>query len=350
MQWFDRRGFIYFFAISLPWHIAASLTEPSFAWFYFINEHVLRFLGLREPHDYYSGPWWYYIPRMLIYLFPWIFLLPGLLLKKRVLIEQHLPLKLFLTFAWLLPIIFFSLSSAKANYYQLVVIPFIVFQMAIAIDQKGFFNGIYRALPGLMIAGFFSSFALALLLGGLNFKVDENSVHFYGTLSQSEFTLLVLSITALLGLVTALVAWQLPNIGILAYLMLSFSTMGLCLIALQSMEQKISMRATAHYLQTFHTDHRVYLYQEYERQSSLVFYMRQPISIVDMKSNDLYWGDKLRPHNLINVDTAVFSERLINSKIVLVVSDKNLDAFRATDFSEVFKGNQRIGAYTIFFN
>src|SRR5450830_1647739 len=45
-MWLDWRGIAVFFVISAPWHIAAILTEPIFAWFYFINEHILIFLSV----------------------------------------------------------------------------------------------------------------------------------------------------------------------------------------------------------------------------------------------------------------------------------------------------------------
>ncbi len=82
------RAVLIFLAIAAPWHIAASLVEPIFPWFYFINEHVLRFLGKREPHDYYAGSWWYYLPRMALYLFPWSFLLVGLVGGPRAASEE----------------------------------------------------------------------------------------------------------------------------------------------------------------------------------------------------------------------------------------------------------------------
>ena len=33
-----------FFLIAAPWHILAGIRNPHFFWFYFVNEHLLRFL------------------------------------------------------------------------------------------------------------------------------------------------------------------------------------------------------------------------------------------------------------------------------------------------------------------
>jgi hypothetical protein len=50
-----------------------------FWYFYFVNEHFLRFLGQRFPHDYNKMPLaWYWLAH-LVWLFPWSLFLPALL-------------------------------------------------------------------------------------------------------------------------------------------------------------------------------------------------------------------------------------------------------------------------------
>jgi len=48
-----------------------------FFWFYFLNEHVLRFLNLRYPRDYNTVPRLYFWLFHLLWLFPWSFYLPA---------------------------------------------------------------------------------------------------------------------------------------------------------------------------------------------------------------------------------------------------------------------------------
>ena len=81
LQPLSASGILLFLCIVAPWHIAASLQEPGFVYFYFINEHVLRFLNMREPHDYYTGHVWYYLVRIPAYLIPWTLFL-ALLARK----------------------------------------------------------------------------------------------------------------------------------------------------------------------------------------------------------------------------------------------------------------------------
>jgi 4-amino-4-deoxy-L-arabinose transferase-like glycosyltransferase len=75
-------GVLVFLAIAAPWHILAGLRNTGgmnghgFFWFYFINEHVLRFLGRRIPRDYNKLPGYLYWSLHLVWLFPWALFLP----------------------------------------------------------------------------------------------------------------------------------------------------------------------------------------------------------------------------------------------------------------------------------
>jgi 4-amino-4-deoxy-L-arabinose transferase-like glycosyltransferase len=76
-------GFGLFLAIAAPWHILAGLRNPGIAghhgffWFYFVNEHFMRFLGKRIPHDYNKLPAALYWTLHLVWLFPWSLYLPA---------------------------------------------------------------------------------------------------------------------------------------------------------------------------------------------------------------------------------------------------------------------------------
>jgi len=79
-------GLLIVLLIAAPWHILATLRNPpffdltlhsgpgeyrGFFWFYFINEHVLRFLNLRYPRDYNTVPRLPFWLLTFVWLFPW---------------------------------------------------------------------------------------------------------------------------------------------------------------------------------------------------------------------------------------------------------------------------------------
>jgi 4-amino-4-deoxy-L-arabinose transferase-like glycosyltransferase len=87
-------GTLLFLLIAAPWHILCGIYNPDqghpfgnhptfgnvhgFFYFYFINEHYLRFFGQRYPHDYNKMPGIFYWLGHLAWLFPWSIFLPAL--------------------------------------------------------------------------------------------------------------------------------------------------------------------------------------------------------------------------------------------------------------------------------
>ena len=69
-------GLALFLVIAAPWHLLAGFRNPHFFWFYFVNEHFLRFLGKRYPVDYNRVPAVLYWSLHLVWLFPWSVCLP----------------------------------------------------------------------------------------------------------------------------------------------------------------------------------------------------------------------------------------------------------------------------------
>ena len=85
-------GLALFLLIAAPWHILAGMRNTGgqgghgFFWFYFVNEHLLRFLGKRYPRDYNKLPWALYWSLHLVWLFPWSLYLPAAI---RTIIDQR---------------------------------------------------------------------------------------------------------------------------------------------------------------------------------------------------------------------------------------------------------------------
>jgi 4-amino-4-deoxy-L-arabinose transferase-like glycosyltransferase len=123
-------GLVLFFAIAAPWHILAGLRNTGgmnghgFFWFYFVNEHFLRFLGRRYPKDYNKLPGYLFWSLHLVWLFPWSLFAPVAFLQgwrlrqRRRLGSRSFPdrttLLLFIFAA--LVLVFFSLSTNQEYY------------------------------------------------------------------------------------------------------------------------------------------------------------------------------------------------------------------------------------------
>lgn len=124
-----------FLGIAAPWHILAALRNPDqgpvrgFLWFYFVNEHFLRYLNKRVPRDYDTVPLWVFWVLILLWLLPWVAFLPQALQNVPVCLRElrsgadarRRASLLFLLWA-LVILIFFSFSS-RQEYYTIPALP-----------------------------------------------------------------------------------------------------------------------------------------------------------------------------------------------------------------------------------
>ena len=112
-------GVVIFLIVAVPWHVAAALANPDFLWFYFIREHLLRYLGMRYPKDYDTVPRLLFWGLLLVWLFPWSAFIWGLVrdfprsIRPR---EKTAQVCLFL-FMWIGAILAFYAFSTTQEYY-----------------------------------------------------------------------------------------------------------------------------------------------------------------------------------------------------------------------------------------
>lgn len=124
-----------FLAIAAPWHVLAALRNPAqgqvkgFLWFYFINEHFLRYLGKRIPHDYGKVPLLLFWGLLLVWLLPWSAFLPKsmgqvpLSLRDwRQTLETRVRANL-LFLVWALVVLVFFSFSTRQEYYVIPAVP-----------------------------------------------------------------------------------------------------------------------------------------------------------------------------------------------------------------------------------
>jgi 4-amino-4-deoxy-L-arabinose transferase-like glycosyltransferase len=167
-----------FFLIAAPWHILAGLANPTqgrptpfrfvnlhwqvplptlgnvhgWFWFYFMNEHVLRYLNLRIPHDYDTAPLWLFWGLCFIWMMPWsafvfkatAWAAPFFGTTNRTSIfrsqfrRHDLPLKrrgALLLLIWATVILLFFTFSTRQEYYVLPALPALAILIAAWLAQ-----------------------------------------------------------------------------------------------------------------------------------------------------------------------------------------------------------------------
>jgi 4-amino-4-deoxy-L-arabinose transferase-like glycosyltransferase len=124
-------------AIAAPWHILATMQNPpylafslhagpgeyrGFFWFYFFNEHLLRFLNLRYPRDYNTVPRLLFWSLNLVWLFPWsVYLLGAPTLSYKP--ATRAGRARLMAVCWIAVVMVFFTFSTTQEYYSMPIYP-----------------------------------------------------------------------------------------------------------------------------------------------------------------------------------------------------------------------------------
>jgi 4-amino-4-deoxy-L-arabinose transferase-like glycosyltransferase len=123
------RGGPLFLAIALPWFVLVQWRNPEFFDFFLVREHLQRFVSSEHNRP---GPWWYYLPILIVSLVPWIAALLHSLSRHR----EFGPVEGKFSPAWLcglwaaVIIVFFTISRSKLPAYVLPALPALAFLVA----------------------------------------------------------------------------------------------------------------------------------------------------------------------------------------------------------------------------
>jgi 4-amino-4-deoxy-L-arabinose transferase-like glycosyltransferase len=137
--------------IAAPWHVLATLRNPpcfafslhagpgeyrGFFWFYFFNEHLLRFLNLRYPRDYNTVPRLLFWALNLVWLFPWsVYLLGAPTLSYQP--TTRAGRTRLMGVCWIAVVMVFFSFSTTQEYYSMPIYPALALLIGSALAAGG---------------------------------------------------------------------------------------------------------------------------------------------------------------------------------------------------------------------
>jgi 4-amino-4-deoxy-L-arabinose transferase-like glycosyltransferase len=332
-------GMALFLVIAAPWHILAGLRNPGtadhhgFFWFYFVNEHYLRFLGRRYPRDYNKLPAALYWSLHLVWLFPWSFYLPAALRtaiqewrgrrERSAAGKSDFASRTRLLY-WILAgvvLIFFAISTNQEYYTFPAYLPLLIL-LADGVMQceraecgrieragwltssAGFLAAIGLTASAMLMVGLWQSRFLPFEpdIGRLLSQQDTNaytlSTSHVLDLSYASFA--ALRLPAALAAVALLVAPLASFIlrlrrrhyaatcalaaGLAVFLVAAHIALGRFgpYLSSKQLAQEIAARARP--------EDKVMIYGDQAYGSSLLFYLKRPIELVDGRTTSMWFG------------------------------------------------------------
>lgn len=127
-------GTIIFLLISAPWFILEQRVNHEFFHYFFFTQHILRFLTANLNN---INKVWFYLPVIIIGIFPWFIFLGQTIWQKIKLIltnRKQYQTELFLLLWILLIVLFFSIPASKLIGYILPVFPAIALLIGSYLD------------------------------------------------------------------------------------------------------------------------------------------------------------------------------------------------------------------------
>jgi 4-amino-4-deoxy-L-arabinose transferase-like glycosyltransferase len=168
--------------LAAPWHILAVLRNPpyfdwtmhsspgeyhGFFWFYFLNEHLFRFLNLRYPRDYNTVPRLWFWLLHFAWLFPWSATFIAAFRHSYRPAGRAGKVRLMALIWILFVLVFFSLSTTQ-EYYSLPIYPALAILLGSDLAARETYPRVARVLLA-SILGLCLSAIIFLLLWTANY-------------------------------------------------------------------------------------------------------------------------------------------------------------------------------------
>jgi 4-amino-4-deoxy-L-arabinose transferase-like glycosyltransferase len=365
-------GILTFLLLAAPWHILIGLANPtqghpapiSFSghhwqvpgptdgnvhgwfWFYFVNEHLLRYLNLRVPRDYDTVPLALFWGLILIWIMPWsAYLYPALKRVPLLPALKRIPWRnpahvtrhsmadatrhpglselqktnLLLGLWAAIPLLFFSLST-RQEYYVLPALPALLLLLAawLAEDSARKPTATRIAFALFLLGTILAAAILFFLLHTRTPAADTDLAtllqqnpgdyalsmgHFLDLNAQAlGLFRLPLALTAIALFFGTLAHWQLrrrshPHAANLSLAAATFLFLLAAHLGLQTFSPVLSSKTLADAIAPqLHPQDLIILHGEYEAGSTLGFYLKrpapggEPIHICEGRSSNLWYG------------------------------------------------------------
>ena len=324
------KGLLLYLLITAPWFIAVSIANPEFAEFFFIHEHFDRYTTDVHSRE---GPIYYFIPYLLLGVFPW------LITSLRALIQPGFK---WLTdkpgvfdperFMWTFVVVtfcFFSLGQSKLPGYILPILPIIAVLSGRQISLRGRIDADRWVM---LILG------LDYLVGA--FYIEQLASDHYPAEQWASYTpwligsgiLLILSFVVL----TIQKSGRLPAFATAA--VLSMTAALLILSGANSLAESRSSKVLADVIsESLPADAPIFSFQYYPE--AAVFYLGRPVTIVEYEG-EMAMGVRLEPEKHIKTQDEFLAiwQNLDQAAVVLKLNRlKNLDV-DALQGRVVYKG------------
>jgi 4-amino-4-deoxy-L-arabinose transferase-like glycosyltransferase len=354
-----------FFAIAAPWHILAGLRNPAagaakgFFWFYFVNEHFLRYINQRFPRDYDTVPLLLFWALAFLFLLPWsAFAFKALAAVPHRWRDLHSLDRrgraLLLSAITIVAILGFFSFSSRQEYYVLPVLPALALILGAWLSQEQGSpanSPLHRAGRRIALASFLAALPVVLAVWGLLWFSQSVPPHSeladLLTRNPSEYALsfghifdltpratglfrpelLLIGAAFLLGTLSSWVLRRRNRAGAANAALALMMVLSLQCVhsALVTFAPVLSSRALSDAVaRVYRAGDVIVVNGAYEDASTLNFYGHLPLHVLNSRENgNLYYGSLFPDSPAVFEDDASFERRWRGAGRVFLFTEQN---------------------------
>jgi len=283
------KGLILFLLITAPWFIAVSLSNPTFAEFFFIHEHFNRYTS--DAHNR-EGPIYYFIPFLLLGVCPWLLTSLRSLFSPDFKWIPNTPGEFDAErFMWTFVVVtfcFFSLGQSKLPGYILPVLPIIAVISGGQISTRGRVTGDRWVMFTLGLIFFLGAFGVEQL-ASTSYTAEQWANYRPWIMASGICYLLAFTVFSI---------QKTPKFtAVAAAAVLSLSSGLLILMGANSLTESKSSRVIADIItETLPAGAPIFAFQYFPEAAA--FYMARPFTIVEYEG-ELAMGVRLEPEKFL---------------------------------------------------
>jgi 4-amino-4-deoxy-L-arabinose transferase-like glycosyltransferase len=258
-----------FAVVTLPWFVAEALRVGPAATSELIGHYTIgRYTGVIENQ---RGPWWYYVPVVILGFFPWVAFVPVAVGHALGVARSRGGAFVRLALVWaVVPFVFFSFAQTKLPNYVALIVPALAILVALWFERIG---EAAERWPGIVSAA-----TIPLFIGALGFAIEafirNNRLEMASGVVIAQFG--ALGVAMLAGSLVTLLAMTQPRWAAVAPYVLGATAGALvlfiALIAEPAAEAFKPIPGFAHTIQALRTPNSVVALRSVSGGNSIVFY------------------------------------------------------------------------------
>ncbi len=373
-------GSLIFLLIAAPWHVLATLHNPpyfdftmesgpghyrGFFWFYFINEHVLRFLNMRYPRDYNTVPRLYFWLFQLLWMFPWSVYFPSVVKLGYRPVDRAGRTRV-MALCWIGFVMTFFTFSTTQEYYSMPIYPAMALLLGCAMaGGSGWLNKGTKIAAALASAAAVITAVLVVRVwnvptpGDISVALNQNP-NLYTlslghmadlTVTSMAYLRVPLALASVATLVGAVGAWYFR--GRRAYLALAVMMvlfLQAARVAMVAFDPYMSSRPLAEALKSVPKG-KLILNGPYYTFSSVFFYTDYTALLLNGRQNNLEYGSNAPGAPDVFIEDAQFvSLWLSPERFYLLAEDIGVPRLEKLVGAETLHAIRKSGGKTLFTN